>query len=334
MVDWDWQIVNKGFSSQQIGLARDAGQSGWSKIGPKIFLLFLLEIFLMNSTNISFVWKYFCSVWKYFWSAAIWIGKGCGSGWVEQDRTKDISCFCSRIISHEFDKYFFGLKIFLLSPKIFLVHRYLDWQGKLSGGWSIWATAKSSWKYQERPPNIFGCHEIWWTSNPPFSWEKFGAQKFYIKISFIRSWRDSSTNQTNEYGRIKIRPIVAEFDLTQNLRESLQINSVNCKNFHVAKILREDAENHALEYEESWTPKCTMENSYCWKYISNLYLLNRNILCSINVGKLPCGVFMEGCRWWHGDWGGGGGYCWVFYLSVLCFLRVMFGCLGVGLGVC
>ena len=50
---------------------------------------------------------------------------------------------------------------------------------------------------------------------------------------------------------MKIRPIVAEFDLTQKLRESLQINSVNCESFHVAKTLREDAENHALEYEES-----------------------------------------------------------------------------------
>ena len=55
VVYWDWQIVNQGFSSQQIGLARDAGQGAW----------------------------------------------------VEQDRTKDISCFCSRNIPDEFDKYFF-----------------------------------------------------------------------------------------------------------------------------------------------------------------------------------------------------------------------------------
>ena len=55
MVDWHCQIVNKGLTPQQIGLARDAGQSGWTEIGLKIFL--------------AFHCKYFCANWEIFlWS--------------------------------------------------------------------------------------------------------------------------------------------------------------------------------------------------------------------------------------------------------------------------
>ena len=84
VVDWDWQIVNKGLSLQQIGLARMRVRVGGARSAQRYFLFFLE---------------------KYFF--------------------------------YEFDKYFFVLTTYLLSLKVYLVHRHLDWQGRVSGGWSV-----------------------------------------------------------------------------------------------------------------------------------------------------------------------------------------------------
>ena len=194
--DWDWQIVNKGLSLQQIGLARMRVRVGGARSAQRYFLFFLE---------------------KYFF--------------------------------YEFDKYFFVLTTYLLSLKVYLVHRHLDWQGRVSGGWSVWATAKSPWKYQERPPNIFVCHEIWWTSNPPFWWEKFWCPKIlHQDLIYQKLMRfQYQPNQGIWQNQNQINSCWFWFD-TKLQRESLQIYTVDGESFHVVTISREEfsnAQNHS-----------------------------------------------------------------------------------------
>ena len=123
------------------------------------------------------------------------------------------------------------------------------WQGRLSGGWSVWATAKSPWKYQERPPNIFVCHEIWWTSNPPFWWEKFWCPKIlHQDLIYQKLMRfQYQPNQGIWQNQNQINSCWFWFD-TKLQRESLQIYTVDGESFHVVTISREEfsnAQNHS-----------------------------------------------------------------------------------------